>query len=209
MPRCERGRERPARDLADDGALAVEDRARGPRHGALLVHAQRDEPALRAVGARAREHVRARELLVARADPAEARLDRVRVLRDVVAVQRVADLEPQGIARAQAAGHGAGLDQGVPQLHDLAGRADQLDARLARVARARDGARHAGDARLRERERRRRRAGRSPRTAAPAARAPPGPGARACRARRIRRRASRPPGRARSGVPRRCHGCRR
>ena len=104
----------------------------------------------RALGARAREHVRADvNALSRRADPAEARLDRVRVLRDVVAVQRVADLEPQGVARAEAAGHGAGLDQRVPQRHDLARRADQLDPGLARVAGARHGAGHPGDARLR------------------------------------------------------------
>ena len=47
--------------------------------------------------------VDAGELLVERARPAEPGGDRVRLRRDVVAVQRVADLEPQRVARAEAA----------------------------------------------------------------------------------------------------------
>ena len=56
------------------------------------------------------------ELLVERAGPAEARGDRVGVRPDVVAVQRVADLEPQRVARAEPARDDAAREHRVPEL---------------------------------------------------------------------------------------------
>ena len=52
------------------------------------------------------------EFLVERADPGEPGRDRVSLGRDVVAVQRVADLEPQRVARSEAARRGAAFDDG-------------------------------------------------------------------------------------------------
>ena len=57
---------------------------------------------------------------------------------DVVAVQRVADLEPQRVARAEAARHDAARDDGVPQALGVVGHARKLDALLAGVAGAVD-----------------------------------------------------------------------
>ena len=82
--------------------------------------------------------VGAGEVLVERARPAEPGRDRVGLGRDVVAVQRVADLEPQRVARAEPARHGAARDDGVPERDGVLGRAHQLAAALARVAGAVD-----------------------------------------------------------------------
>ena len=53
-------------------------------------------------------------------------------------MQRVADLEPQRVARAEPARHGAARDDRVPELDGVLGRAHQLDAGLAGVAGAVD-----------------------------------------------------------------------
>ena len=71
-------------------------------------------------------------------DPAEAARDRVPLRADVVAVQRVADLEPQRVARAEAAGHDAAREDRVPERRRVLGHARQLDALLAGVAGAVD-----------------------------------------------------------------------
>ena len=92
----------------------VEDLAARPRDRALE-HAERDEAPCGTGRARLPQHVRAGELLVARAHPAEPGLDRVRVGPDVVAVQRIADLEPQGVPRAEPARQRAGSGQRVPE----------------------------------------------------------------------------------------------
>ena len=78
------------------------------------------------------------ELRVERARPAEPGRDRVGVRRDVVAVQRVADLEPQRVARAEPARLRAARDDRVPERRRVLGRTHQLDAALARVAGAVD-----------------------------------------------------------------------
>ena len=76
--------------------------------------------------------------------PAEAGLDRAARLHQVVAVEVKADLEPQRVARAQARGLDAGLEQRVPDRGRVLGGDQQLDAVLARVAGAAD--EHAGRA---------------------------------------------------------------
>ena len=144
MPRSRLGRQRPARDRADGVARRQQDRAAGARDGALPPCAAPRGAARGPLGLGAPQHVGAGEVLVERADPAEARLDRVRLLRDVVAVQRVADLEPQRVARAEPAGHDAGsrLRAGRPTAARCRPPA-QISSTpgLARVAGARDGQR--------------------------------------------------------------------
>src|SRR5205807_4362445 len=71
----------------------------------------------------------ARLLLAA---PAEARLDRVAILAEVVAVQVVTDLDPQRVARPEPRGRRAALKQGVPHAGCLARVEQQLDPVLAR-----------------------------------------------------------------------------
>src|SRR5207247_1665922 len=68
-------------------------------------------------------------------DPAEARLEGGDRVVDVAAVQRVARLEPQRVAGAQAARRAAtGTHERVPQPLQVRAAAVQLDAVLARVA---------------------------------------------------------------------------
>ena len=78
------------------------------------------------------------EVRVERARPAEPGGDRVGLLRDVVAVQRVADLEPKRVARAEPARDGAAREHGVPERRRVVLGTAQLDAGLSRVARAAD-----------------------------------------------------------------------
>ena len=94
------------------------------------------------------------EVRVERADPAEAGRDRVRVRADVVAVQRVADLEAQRVPRAEPARLRSALDHRVPESRRVLGHDHQLDALLARVARAVDHHLDPVDLAHRERERR-------------------------------------------------------
>ena len=82
--------------------------------------------------------VRPRELGVELARPAEPGRDRVRFGRDVVSVQRIADLEAERVARAEPAGYGAPCQHGVPERGGVLGGAGELDAELSRVARSAD-----------------------------------------------------------------------
>src|SRR4051812_33613598 len=92
------------------------------------------------------KRLRSDEVGLALAAPAEAGLDRVAVLREVVAVEVEADLEAQGVARAQARGLGAAVArERVPHPGRAVRRDQQLDAVLARVAGARDEALDAGN----------------------------------------------------------------
>ncbi len=68
-----------------------------------------------AVGARLGDRLRADEARLLLAAPAEARLDRVAVLGEVVAVEVEADLHAKRVARAQARGRGARVDDRIPQ----------------------------------------------------------------------------------------------
>src|SRR5690349_25007785 len=74
----------------------------------LLRHHERRELPLRAARRELAQLVRTGELLLEGTAPREAGGDGVRLGRDVVPVQRVADLEAQRVARAEAAGHKIG-----------------------------------------------------------------------------------------------------
>src|SRR5262249_32375691 len=113
----------------------------------LLGHAERGEAPRGAFLLGAAQDVRPGEVLGERADPAESGLDGVRLGRDVVAVERVADLEAERVARTEAAGSDVLRKQRVPYRGSVGGIAEELDAGLARVAGARDAAVAAGDAR--------------------------------------------------------------
>ena len=71
-------------------------------------------------------------------------------------MQRVADLEAQGVARAEAARHRAALEHGVPEAHGVLAHAEQLAAVLAGVPRAVDHHLDVVELGLREGERTRR-----------------------------------------------------
>src|SRR5438094_10539166 len=70
------------------------------------------------------------ELLLERAHPPESGRDRVGFLGDVVAVQRVTDLEPQRVARAEAARDDVALGDRVPERARVLGHAEVLAAVL-------------------------------------------------------------------------------
>ena len=95
-----------------------------------------------------RQRLGADEARVELAAPAQSRLDRVAVLRQVVAVQVEADLQAQRVARAQAGRRHAALEQGVPDRGGAVGRQQQLAAVLAGVAGAADQGRHTGQLEL-------------------------------------------------------------
>src|SRR5439155_7456999 len=78
------------------------------------------------------------EARVLLARPPEPGFDRPARLHQVVAVEVVADLEAQGVAGAEPRGDGAAADDRVPDPARVLGRDEQLDALLARVARAAD-----------------------------------------------------------------------
>src|SRR5579862_3202474 len=96
----------------------------------LLLHHERDEPALRPVRLDLPEDVGALELLVQCARPAETGRERIGVRPDVVPAQRVADLEPQRVARAEPTWHDTALDHSIPQLSRILVHAHQLAAVL-------------------------------------------------------------------------------
>ena len=140
---------RPGGDLA-----ALGDRhplAGDPR----VLHDERGELARGPFGLDPAQLVGAGEVLVERADPAQARGDRVGLRADVVPVQRVADLEAQRVAGAEARGLRAALEHGVPERNGILVHHHQLDAGLARVAGAVDHALDAVDLAHGEREGRR------------------------------------------------------
>ncbi len=92
-------------------------------------------------------------LAVERAHPAEPGLEgRVRLV-EVVAVERIADLEAQRVARPETRGRGARRGQPVPQRPGPFGGHEQLDAGLAGVAGAGDDRAHAAHLGLGEGER--------------------------------------------------------
>src|SRR5918996_2748323 len=105
----EHGRERPRRDLA-----ALRDRHPLARDR-LLLHDEGDELLGGALLLLRAEHVDPGELLVERAGPAEPGLDRRPLRGDVVSVQRVAGLQSQRVAGAEAARDDAALDDRVPE----------------------------------------------------------------------------------------------
>src|SRR6478752_9728534 len=92
------------------------------------------------LGCRARlgQRVGADEARLALAAPAEAGLDRVAVLGQVVSVEVEADLEPERVAGAEADRGGSGRGERVPHAGRVLRREQQLDAVLAGVAGAGD-----------------------------------------------------------------------
>ena len=107
------------------------------RHGALLHH-ERDELARRAFLLDSAERLHSGELRLERTRPAEPGGDRVRLRRDVVPVERVADLEPERVAGAEAARRHSAREDGVPESGRVVLGAAELHSRLSRVAGARD-----------------------------------------------------------------------
>ncbi len=69
-------------------------------------------------------------------NPAQARCDRVDVIAQFVTVEGKTRLHTQGVARSEPAWHHARREERVPQPERVRGGADQLEAVLARVARA-------------------------------------------------------------------------
>src|SRR5438045_1880074 len=121
-PGPERRRHRPARHLA------------GRPHGHPLARdppprdAEGDEPVEPAGLALRPQRRGAHELLaIERAHPAQTRLERRAALRQVVAVERIADLEPQRVARAEAGRCRAGSEELVPERPGLMGGDHDLD----------------------------------------------------------------------------------
>src|SRR5205823_14453725 len=78
-----------------------------------------------------RERVGADEAGLPLAAPAEARRDRIAILREVVSVEVEADLEPAGVAGAEPGGRRAVARQHVPDGRRPVRRAQELDAVLA------------------------------------------------------------------------------
>src|SRR5712691_4346209 len=140
----------PARHVADDLPVLC-DLVAVTSDAAL--HDKTGDFPLRPRGLLRRDHVAARELFVELARPAEPRLDRVGGLVDVIAVEGEARLEAQRVARAQAdgldPGAGPGREQPVPDRGRVGVGHKDLEAVLARVARARQRRLGAGDAAMR------------------------------------------------------------
>ena len=84
------------------------------------------------------DRLRADEARLLLAAPAQPGLDRVAVGAEVVAVEVKADLEAQRVARAEAGGRGAAVQQRVPEGGGGSGRKQDLHPVLARIARAAD-----------------------------------------------------------------------
>src|SRR6266540_5697156 len=85
-----------------------------------------------------------------RARPAEPGLDRRPLGRKIVPVERVADLEPKRVARAEPGGYGAPADEALPDPRRIPGGEQELDAILTRVTGAADECPDAGDGGLTE-----------------------------------------------------------
>src|SRR5579862_1597361 len=154
-PDVEHGRVRAGGDLAAATAVRKRDRHVLTRNG-LLGHDERDEPLFRPACLDLPEPLDAGELRVERARPAEAGRDRIPLRSDVVAVERIADLEPQRVARPEPAGRDAAFEDRVPETDGVVLHACELDAFLARITGAVDHHLDAVDRAHRERERLRR-----------------------------------------------------
>jgi hypothetical protein len=91
------------------------------------------------------QHLDAGELLLQIACPVEAGLDGRPLGADVVPVQWVTNLEPQGVARPEPARDDAGVEDRIPERRGVVGRAAELAAAFACVAGAGDQAVHSQD----------------------------------------------------------------
>ncbi len=148
---AERRREVAGRDDADHLA-GDEDRAVGTRR-APPVDGDADEVTANAPGLLGGERDPPAEVGLAPGDdPAETGLQRRDAGTELVAVQRQTRLEPQGVARAEAGRlHPCGDDR-LPQRRRGVRRRGDLDAGLAGVAGAGDGARHSPPLRVADTE---------------------------------------------------------
>src|SRR5439155_9001880 len=135
-----------ARADADLVSLAVAQRVSVARHPSAD-HLEADQLSRQRLLPNRVERLPADEVpLVEFGDPAEPRLERICGLVDVVAVEREARFEAERVARAEAGRlhphRFAELEERAPKLRSVVPRAEDLDAVLARVSGARDGASH-------------------------------------------------------------------
>src|SRR5262249_62435476 len=133
---------------ADRAAVLLE-RIAGARQG-LVAHLDADQSATQPPGASLLERLAPDELAFGGFDdPAEPRLERIRGLVDVVAVEGVLHLEPQRVAGAEPDGRGAvgapGGQERLPELHSAVPRRTELEAVPAGIASPRDHGRHLRD----------------------------------------------------------------
>src|SRR5262245_42441307 len=137
-----------------DGAAVFPQRIAVARHG-LVDHLDTDQAPPRALGTDLLERLAPDELALRRLDdPAQASLERVRRVVDVVAVEGVLHLEPQGVTRPEPDRRGAiGAARGqqrLPELRGPVGGRVQLESVLAGVARPGDHSRDLADVAARE-----------------------------------------------------------
>ncbi len=116
----------------------------------LILDLEGDEDLGRALGASAGDRLGADEPGLLLAAPAEARFDRVALRTQLVAVQRITDLQPQRVAGAEPAGDDAGVQQLCPDRRRDLGVDQQLDPVLAGVAGAADQGRATADLGVRD-----------------------------------------------------------
>src|SRR5687768_18506102 len=114
--------------------VAVHDRVSLARDAALGDD-ERDQPLFGPGVAGSGDRLGPDEARVLLAAPAEAGLDRVSIGVHVVAVEVKADLEAKRVARSEAGGGGAAVDERLPDAWRGVGAEQQLDAVLAGVAR--------------------------------------------------------------------------
>ena len=112
------------------------------RDRATVPHAQSPQPRWDAAFPLVQQRVAAHEVaLVERDRPRQPGLEGRALLADVVAVERVAHLQPEGVARAEARRQRperrARCEQLAPQVHREVAGDDELEPALARVARTR------------------------------------------------------------------------
>src|SRR5688572_6873903 len=123
---AERRRMGTARDYSDHLAVDVHDGVALARD-ATLRQDERGELFMRARLARRGDRLEADEACPLLAAPTEARLDRIAVLGQVVAVKVEADLHAKRVASAEARRLGAGLDDRVPEGARVLWRTQDLD----------------------------------------------------------------------------------
>src|SRR5829696_2195811 len=105
---------------------------------ALVVQHEGNQALGRAYFLLASERFGAGEFLVERTRPAEPRLDRRSLRRDVVSVEWITRFQAEGVARAQAARDDPAREDRVPEPGGIVRIAAQLAAALSRVARPGD-----------------------------------------------------------------------
>ena len=120
------------RDDADLRSVLQLHRITGARDG-LVLDLDTDQLADDLAALLGQEGFLADEVLVILAEHSQSGHHRADVGAELVAVQRQAGLEAEGVAAAQAAGLDAGRDEAVPQVHGAFRGGVQLEAVLAGV----------------------------------------------------------------------------